>query len=158
MTFSVDRQQPQRNSRLLLLLLLIVLGAGGALVWYLSQPPNPVARIPVLTPEAKAYTKYLKLSGVEMKATDNALGQTLVEITGKITNTGDKALKSVSLTCVFYDPYNKVLVREVVPIVRSRDGVLYPDETRKFRLPFDSLPKEWNQRMPQLVIAEIIFE
>jgi len=139
------------------LVLLIAAVAGGGLVWYLARSPGPAPRVPVLTQEAKVYTKHLKLSDVQMKATENALGQTLVEITGKITNAGDRPLRHVVLQCIFYDPYGQVLARELVPIVRSKDGVLKPGQTRKFRLPFDSLPKAWNQTMPQLVIAEIVF-
>jgi hypothetical protein len=92
-----------------------------------------------------------------MKATDNALGQTLVEITGRITNAGDRPVERVVLQCVFYDPYSQVIARELVAIVRARDGVLFAGETRRFRLPFDELPDTWNQVMPQLVIAEIRF-
>ena len=109
------------------------------------------------TPEAKNYTHNLPLAHVEMKATDNALGQTLVEVIGDISNQGDRALKSVVLTCVFYDINGIEILREPVAIVRERDGVFQPGETRRFRLPFDSIPDGWNQVMPKLYIAEIIF-
>jgi hypothetical protein len=66
-------------------------------------------------------------------------------------------VENVILQCIFYDPYSQVIARELVPIVRARDGVLYPSETRAFRLAFDTLPETWNQTMPQLVIAEIRF-
>ena len=139
------------------LILIIAVALGGGLFWYLSRSSGPAVRVPVLTPEAKAYTKNLKLGAVEMKATENTLDQTLVEITGKITNAGDRPVRHVVLNCVFYDPYGQVLAREFVSIVRSRDGTLNPGQIRKFRLPFDSLPETWNQTMPQLVIAEITF-
>lgn len=154
---SLGSSPPSSRSKKPLILLAVVLALAGAAIWYLNRPVNLDTGPPVLTPEAKAYTKHLKLSGVDMKATRNALGQTLVEITGKITNRGERPLKKVMLQCIFYDPYGQVLDRELVPIVRARQGVLNPGETRKFRLPFDSLPKTWNQSMPQLVIAEIIF-
>ena len=156
MTLSPDQPSKSRSFTLLIILA-IAAAVGGALVLYVSQPAGP-PEVPELTPEAKAYTRNLQLGGVEMKATENQLGQTLVEILGSITNAGDRPVGSVTLQCVFYDPYSQVIARELVPIVRSRDGVLYPTETRKFRLPFDSLPESWNQVMPQLVIAEIIFE
>ncbi len=147
---------PKSRSRPLLIIILIALAAGGGLLWFLSQP-GPEPDVPVLTPEAKAYTRNLQLAGVEMKATENQLGQTLVEILGNITNAGDRQVRHVVLQCIFYDPYGQVIARELTPIVRARDGVLYPGETRGFRLPFDSLPDTWNQTMPQLVIAEIQF-
>ena len=111
----------------------LVLGVGGGF-WYLDrlarnvQPPQPV-----LTPEAKAYVRNLQLSGVEMKAAKAYMNQMLVEIVGKITNAGDRRLKSVDLNCVFYDPYGKVILRERVPIVRERSGGLNPGATKDFR-------------------------
>jgi hypothetical protein len=34
---------------------------------------------------------------------------------------------------------------------------LMPGETKEFRLPFDTLPESWNQALPDLVIAQIVF-
>jgi len=150
------QKRPNRPIALVVIAAAAILFAGG-LVWYLSQPPDYAANVPVLTPEAKAYTRNLQLGEVEMKATDNSLGQTLVEILGRITNAGGRPVENVRLSCVFRDPYGQVLARELVSIVRSRDGILYPQESRRFRLPFDALPEGWNQTMPQLVIAEITF-
>ena len=83
--------------------------------------------------------------------------QALVEITGKITNKGDRRLDQVDLNAVFYDPYGQVVLRERVSIVRPRTGGLAPEETKRFRLAFDNIPQSWNQAMPQLVIAGIRF-
>ncbi|MCC6369066.1 MAG: DUF2393 family protein [Bryobacterales bacterium] len=140
----------------LVLMALIALLAGGAF-WYLGRHPGDSVQGPVLTPEAKAYVRNLQLSGVEMKAAENAIHQQVVEITGKITNNGDRHLRSVKITCIFYDPYTQVVLKERVEIVRSRSGGLAPGETKPFRLPFDNLPESWNQAMPQLVIAGILF-
>jgi hypothetical protein len=138
-------------------ILVVVIGAAA---WFLllrgsGQPAQPAP----LTPEAKAYVRNLGLADVEMQAKDNALGSTLVEITGKITNKGNRVLRSVELNCVFYDPYGQLVLRERVPIVRYKGGAgLQPGETRSFRMPFDSIPSGWNQALPQLVIAGIDFE
>jgi hypothetical protein len=121
-------------------------------------PPPPPA--PVLTPEARAYVRagYLELSGVAMGAKENFAQQRLVEITGQITNKGNRKLKLVEITCVFRDPYGRVVLRERVPIVRERAGGLAPGATANFRLPFDTIPDSWNQVLPELVIAQIVFE
>jgi hypothetical protein len=135
----------------------ILLAAGAATYWY-SQQPRPSNDPEPVTAEAKAYVKFLRMSETEMKATDSAMAKALVEIVGKISNAGDRKLKLVELNCIFYDAYNQVVLRERVAIVRQKTGGLAPNETKPFRMPFDSIPDSWNQRMPQLVIAQIQFE
>jgi hypothetical protein len=138
--------------------LVLMLGLAG--FWYLDrsarQPPPPA---PPLTEEARAYVhdQKLKLSEVEMNAHESYLKQSVVEITGKIGNAGDRPLKAVELNCVFYDAYGQLVLRERVAIVNPKIGSLAPGETKAFRLPFDNIPASWNQAMPQLVIAGITF-
>jgi hypothetical protein len=134
----------------------LVLLAGGLAWWWLGQPP-PLPDVIALTPEAKAYVRNLALAEVEMKATESIATQALVEITGKITNKGDRQVDQVDLNAVFYDPYGQLVLRERVSIVRPKSGGLAPGETKRFRLAFDNIPQSWNQAMPQLVIAGIRF-
>ena len=118
-----------------------------------EQPPEQI----VLTPEARDYLPNLDLTGVEMSAADNALGQTLVEITGKIVNLGERPIQSIRINCVFFDVYGIELHRVLSTIVRPGNG-LAPSSEVDFRLPFDAIPEGWNQVMPSLYIAEIVFE
>jgi hypothetical protein len=136
--------------------LLIVLVAAGFLFLNhkASQPPPPP---PPLTTEARAYLPNLKLANVQMNAHTSYLGQQVVEITGSITNAGDRKLALVEINCVFYDGYNQLVLRERVPVVSRKMGGLAPGETKQFRLPFDNIPESWNQVMPQMVIAQIQF-
>ncbi len=152
-----SKPKPSSGIPTALIVFAVLLVAGGLLAWYLGKPAPPPPG-PVLTPEAKAYVKYLKLSETEMKAHKSYLNQKVVEITGKITNTGDRSLRLVEINCVFYDPYGQVVLRDRVPIVGRRTGGLKPGETKPFRLPFDELPDSWNQGPPQLVIAQIVFD
>jgi hypothetical protein len=126
----------------------------GGVIWYIERNPRQPADKPVLTAQAKEYTKNLKLSNVEMKATTSYVGGTIIEIVGEITNAGNRPVDLVELNCIFYDLNGLVVWRERVPIVRRR---LNPGETRSFRLPFENIPQSWNQAMPQLVIANISF-
>jgi archaellum component FlaF (FlaF/FlaG flagellin family) len=136
---------------------LLAAGAGGA-IWYLNQYRGEPASAQGATVEAKSYLKHLALSEVELKATDSYMANALVEILGKVTNNGDRTVRLVELNCVFYDPYNQVVLRERAGIVRPKTGSLAPGETKPFRMAFDSLPPSWNQGMPQLVVARIEFE
>ncbi|MCS7026786.1 MAG: DUF3426 domain-containing protein [Bryobacteraceae bacterium] len=146
---------PLFSTPVLLVLMIGLALAGG--IWYLERSAERVPKGPVLTAEAKSYVRHLSLSDVSMKATENAIGQQVVEIVGKIENKGDRVLKSVAVYCIFFDAYGQVVLRERVEIVRAKLGGLKPGETKPFRLPFDNLPQSWNRAMPQLVIAGIVF-
>jgi hypothetical protein len=106
-----------------------------------------------LAAESKAYVRdYLRLSEVDLKATDNYAGQTVTEVDGKITNNGSRTVHYAAVSCVFYDRYGQVIKRERVPLIKTD---LKPGQTRSFRLPFDDVPESWNNQMPQLVIAAV---
>lgn len=137
----------------------ILLTAAAAAYWFLDYrarmyPPQG----PVLTAEAKAYVANLKLSDVQMQAAESYLKQAVVEIGGNLTNNGSRTLTLVEINCVFYDSYGQLVLRERVAIAGRKAGSLAPGETKKFRMAFDNLPPSWNQSMPQLVIAQILFE
>jgi len=146
------------NSTLFVILAAVVIIAGAGF-WFLFLRSIPGGNQQLmLPPDAKAYVGKLGLSEVEMKASENYMKATVVEINGKITNRGERPLKLVEINCVFYDPYGQLVLRERVAIVKRTGGSLQPGETRDFRLPFDSIPGAWNQTLPQLVIARIDFE
>ncbi len=151
-----SKVQAKDKSNLVLPLAIVaaLLPIVGGIVWYMERHPAGRPEAAPLTGEAKAYVKNLKLGNVEMKATANYVGATVVEILGQITNNGDRTLERVELTCVFYDVSGLVVFRERVPIVKS---ALKPGETKSFRLPFEGIPASWNQVLPTLVIAHISF-
>jgi hypothetical protein len=140
------------------IVIVLVLAAGLAGFLYLDRvAKQPPPKAPPLTPEARLYVRYLKLSDVQIKAHESYLKQSVVEITGNIENAGGRKLNLVEITCVFYDAYGQVVLRERVPIVSPKTGGAAPGETKAFRLPFDTIPESWNQMLPQLVIARIDF-
>jgi hypothetical protein len=151
------RQSALAASRTPLYIGAAVLISGVALFYYLNYTTPPAPTDPALTPEARAYTRNLRLSDVGIKATSSYFGQTVVEIEGKIENAGERNLETVEIYCVFSDTYGQLVLRKRVPIVSRRMGGLKPGEKKSFRLPFDEIPGSWNQAMPQLVIASVTF-
>lgn len=140
----------------LVVALVVILGAGFFL--YLDRASHRPAPPPApLTVEAKAYVRSLRLMDVDMQKHESYMKQAVVEITGKIGNNGGRPLREVQINCVFYDPYGQVVLRERVPIVGQKIGGLAPGEIKNFRLAFDNIPDSWNQALPQLVIAQILF-
>ncbi len=139
-------------------LIAVCVAVVSALLLYLqfSKPvPPPVIE---LTDDAKAYIGNLALSDVGMQAKLDYFGQKVLEISGNIGNNGTRNLGVVEVTVVFRDYSGKILTRERSRIVSTKMGGLKPTETKPFRLPFDALPESWNNQMPQLVIAGIVFE
>jgi hypothetical protein len=138
----------------------VVLAAGlaGFFLYMDHASKKPAAAIPPLTGAAKEYVHngFLPISDFKMEAHENYLKQQVVEITGKIGNSGDRVVDTVEIVCVFRDPYGQLVLRERVAIVKTGSH-LAPGETRAFRLPFDNIPDGWNQAMPDLVIARIEF-
>ncbi len=156
MAIKTATEQKSIPVAVLVVALVVILGAGFFL--YLDRashrPPPPPAP---LTAEAKAYVRSLKLSDVDMQKHESYMKQAVVEITGKIGNNGDRALRVVEINCVFYDPDGQLVLRRRVPIVGQKMGGLAPGEIKNFRLAFDDIPDSWNQALPQLVIAQIVF-
>ena len=137
--------------------LVVLLGAG--LFVYLDRASRrPAPPPPPLTGEAKTYVRYLQLKDVDMQKHESYLKQSVVEINGKIGNSGDRVLRIVEINCVFYDPYGQVVLRERSTIVGAKAGGLAPGQLKDFRLAFDNIPESWNQSLPQLVIAQITFD
>ena len=153
--------QPRRfavSPAAIVIVLVVVAGAAGLLYLNrLAQQPPPAP--PPLTGDARAYIHngFLKITDSNMQAHESLAGQQLVEITGKIGNTGDRVLDRVAIVCIFYDPYGHAILRERVAIVSRKMGKLAPGESKPFRLAFDNVPDSWNQTMPQMVIAAIDF-
>ena len=139
-----------------MIIVAVLLVVGGAIYW-LTRPAAP-KQAAAITPEAKAYTKHLALGDVGMTSAEAFNGARLIEIKGTIGNQGQRVLKQVEINCIFYDVYGQLVLRDRQPIVRASTGGLKPGETKPFRLAFDSLSENWNQALPQVVIASIDFE
>jgi hypothetical protein len=132
---------------------------GGTLAGFLWwQGKNRTGSGPVLTEEAREYLTSLDLSGVEMSAEESFLGHTVVVIAGNIANLGGRTVRNVEINCVFRDLYQQEIARQRMTIVGRSSGPLAPGGEQPFRLAFDTVPEGWNQAMPSLFIAQIVFE
>ncbi len=138
------------------ILVVIAIALCGVGYFVYGPKPKPAAE-PVLTAEARNYLGSLALSDVAMQAADSYMKISLTEISGKVTNKGPRTVQTVQVVCVFRDVYGQPIKRERVTIAGAKTGPLAPGATKNFRLNFDDIPGNWNQAMPDLVIAEIKF-
>jgi hypothetical protein len=135
---------------------LVIVGIIAGFV-YLTRPmPQSPSAAPA-SREVKAYVSHLKLSNVTIKAAENFMQQKVVEVEGRITNAGPRTLRGVDVYCIFYGVDGREVHRERASVVPATAAPLKPDETRAFRLPFDTLPEGWNQAIPVMAIANINF-
>lgn len=151
-----SKKEPRLSLTLLLSAAAALLVMGGVLAFLLLRS-GAAGDQGTLTAEAEAYMSKLQLSEVNMEAADSFMQSTLVEINGRITNTGDRAVRLVEVNCIFTTPYGERLHRERVQLVRPRGAPLSPGDSRAFRIAFDSIPAGWNQALPYFAIARIEF-
>lgn len=147
--------KPDKTQRYLVAVCIAIVSA--LLIYLQFSKPAPPPEIQ-LSEDAKAYRTNLALSDVGMQAKLDYFGQKVLEINGTIGNNGPRGLGIVEVTCVFRDRGGKILSRQRSAIVSIKMGGLKPAETKPFRLPFDAVPEGWNNQMPDLVIAAIVFE
>jgi len=132
---------------------MVLLAVVGGWLYYTNRSRDTASTKPP-SPEAKAYVKNLKLSAVKLRATQSFAGGDLVEVNGKVTNSGDRTVGRAELTCVFFDVFGNELYRDRVALVKK---TLKAGQTQDFRLPFDGVPVQWNQAIPDMIIANIEF-
>jgi hypothetical protein len=135
-------------------LALVAVAIGGL---YLGRPA-PKSAPKGASPAAQSYLANLRLSDVQLQASENFMNQQVVEVQGRIANNGTKTIRKMEIYCIFQGLDGRELHRELVPIIGGAgNGPLRPHTTQPFRLPFDKVPDGWNQAVPGLVIASIDF-
>ena len=157
--FESPKQIEKKGSPIVGVIVLVVALVGGTAGWFLYQRSlDETASQPELSEEARAYLPNLALSeDTGMTAKDDALGQTLLEITGSITNNGDRVCDVVEVNVVFREVNGIEIDRQRATIVDRRTGPLEPGATQDFRMAFDNVPQDWNQAFPSLFISQIRF-
>ena len=153
-------QPARRPSRTVWLVIAGMAALGAAFGYLILRPPDAeqTPSEPILTEQARAYLPNLELGeDTGMTAREDALGQTLLEITGTVANNGPRVVSAVTVNVVFRDIDGLEIDRQRARIVGPRAGPLEPGLARPFRLAFDNVPPHWNQAFPSLYIAAIEF-
>ncbi|MEZ5393432.1 MAG: FxLYD domain-containing protein [Bryobacterales bacterium] len=158
--FESPKQIEQKGPSSMVGLVVLALALVGATAgWFLYQrSAAQTDEQPQLSEQARAYLPNLPLSeDTGMQAKEDALGQTLLEITGSIQNTGDRICSLIQVNVVFHGIDGVEIERQRAYLVDRRTGPLEPGETQPFRMAFDNIPQAWNQAFPSLFISQIDF-
>ena len=117
--------------------------------------------------EADPYSKNLTLSDVHLSAADNFAGGTSYYVEGKITNSGPKVVNGATVEVNFKNSLGQVVQRETqtmmaviardpaIDVAALNQAPLKPGQSREFRLTFERISADWNQRLPELRIVTV---
>jgi len=150
-----EKRQVSVPPALIVAVLGLVAGLAGFL--YLNhaarQPPPPV---PPLTGAAKEYVRhgFLPISDFHMEAHESYLKQQVVEITGKIGNTGDRVIDTWRSSASVYDPYGQMVLRSAW-LSSSRADAWRRAKTSRSACPSTTSRPVGTRRCRQMVIARI---
>ena len=134
----------------------------GILVWRAIRGPEPQG--------PPTYAAQLKISGLKLSQEQNFLGATVTYLEGMIQNAGDKTVTTASVSVTFRNTLDEVVQKETLPIrVLDRSGPypdtfdmrarpLAPGQQREFRLIFEHLSSDWNQKAPETAIAGLTLQ
>jgi hypothetical protein len=141
---------------------LIVLVAVGIFVFTAKKaPPTPTT----LQPPA-AYASSLPLTNLAMSESDNLSGGKMTYLDGHIQNTGSRTVTGATVQVVFANDEAMPPAIQTVPLTLIRMTQPYidiepvsaeplkPGDSHDFRLPFESVPQNWNQQMPEVRIIQ----
>jgi heme A synthase len=147
-----------RSTGLLITAVAVILGVIlGAAVW-LAHTRSSRSQPPVApTTEERSYLQHIVISGVQVSAATNFLGDMVTYVDAKMTNTGTKPVRELDIRLEFSDMLNQVVLRETTHPITPRTPPLAPGETRAFRATFERMPAEWNQAAPAITPVALYF-
>lgn len=116
---------------------------------------------------ADPYAANLAVSELHMSESSSVAGGKVTYIDGVITNHGNRTVSGITIQVAFRDFANQIAQKATMPLTLIRTHQPYidtepvsaapikPEDSREFRLIFDHLPQDWNQRYPDLRIIEV---
>ena len=128
-----------------------------------SQPAPPL-EIPPLDDQARAYLDSVEIAGLTPSKWSNLLDQEVIYLDGNVSNRGDRTVRALELTIVFYNIDGEVVRRDTFrpvgsvfsPAATGRTAPLSPGQARDFRAAFENVPVSWNQRTPRVQITGLL--
>jgi hypothetical protein len=118
-----------------------------------ARPPGQAAS-PNPSDAASGYAPQVAFSDLRLSAEENFIGQQVVYLDGKVTNTGTKTVRQLKVRLVFRDVMNQIVLREEHDVFGSSDSV-GPGLAKSFQIRFDAVPDSWSRQVPQIQIVSL---
>jgi hypothetical protein len=118
------------------------------------------------TPDA--YASQLTLGDIMLSQSSNIAGSQITYVDGAITNHGDRTVDGLSVQATFHlSGSSSQVVPTLLNLIRARQPYidiepvsadpLKPGESKPFRLIFDHVDPQWDQKDPDLAILHVHF-
>ena len=105
----------------------------------------------------EAYRGQVTLSGLGLAKVENFLGDEVIYVKGSLTNDGEATIRRVELTFLFKDSLDQVVLKEARTALeyRGKRGIA-PQQAAEFQVAFETLPRDWNYRVPEVQVSGIV--
>jgi hypothetical protein len=116
------------------------------------------------------YSANLKFSDLTLSAATNFVGGDVTYLDGKLANTGDKTVNSVTVDLTFHNTLSEVVQHETLKVMALSTSGPYPDildlrsapvgpgKTRNIRLTLEHISADWNRAAPDIKITDVSFQ
>jgi hypothetical protein len=106
--------------------------------------------------DEEAYKSKIELSRVGLAKGENYLGSEVFYVEGSLKNTGSRVVQRVEIAFLFRDSLKQVVLKESRKAVEYKGGRgLEADQSTRFQVAFDHLPKDWNYVLPDIEVSQV---
>jgi hypothetical protein len=135
--------------------------AGLAVLYLLVQRSGVSTAVdePLPLGEAEqAYAEHIRFDDHELYRAANFLGQEVTYLSVVVANEGDRRVREVELTYLFYDLDDELVMRDRQRLLGPRAAPLEPGERREIQIGWEHVPVGWNQHVPRMQVSGLLLD
>jgi hypothetical protein len=110
------------------------------------------------SPEFDAYRQFVSIEAQEPRASENLLGQVLVEARGILRNGGNRTLTGVEVRAIVYDAGGNLIADRVATPVPKMRPQLGPGESMPIQVGLVNVPGGTNPTVAEIVLHGLRFD
>jgi hypothetical protein len=159
-------QKEQRSFTSWLIAGAVVIIVAASMVFISSRSTKSLLADTSTTPDP--YASQLVISDVALSQSSNIAGSQITYVDGAISNRGDRTVDGISVRATFHQNGGSTqVVPTLLSLIRAREPYidiqpvsadpLKPGDSKPFRLIFDHVDPQWDQKNPDLAILHLHF-